>query len=121
LLAWLGVVACLLPAPAARGQEDPKQLTFPSEKNTQTLITCAFSGRELLIERVYRESGSFRDLCGDYRKCASALERWRRLGGASSPRVDEYAELLDELAEEIEAWLDAVAVCATLPCEGCEA
>jgi hypothetical protein len=37
LLAWLGVVACLLPAPAARGQEVPKQLTFPSEASAITV------------------------------------------------------------------------------------
>jgi hypothetical protein len=88
-----------------------------SRQNTQTLVKRAFPGREPLIERVYRESGSFRDLCGDYRKCASVLERWRRSGGVPSPRVDEYTELLDELTEEIEAWLDAVAVCSTRPCE----
>ena len=75
-----------------------------SRQNTQTLVTRAFPGREPLIER-------------DYRKCASALERWRRSGGVPSPRVDEYTELLDELTEEIEAWLDAVAVCSTRPCE----
>lgn len=91
-----------------------------SRQNTQTLIACAFPGRELLIERVYRESRSFRDLCGDYRKCASALERWRRSGDVSSPRVEEYAELLDELTEEIEVWLDAVAVRPTPPCAGGE-
>jgi hypothetical protein len=91
-----------------------------SRQNTQSLITRASPGREPLIERLYRESGSFRDLCGDCRKCASALERWRRSGGVPAPRVDEYAELLDELTEEIEAWLDAVAARSTPPCEGGE-
>jgi hypothetical protein len=89
-----------------------------SRQGTPSLVMSAFPGRDALIERAYRESGSFRDLCADYRKCAAAVERWRRSGGVSCARAGEYTELLDELAAEIEAWLDAVAVSATPLSEG---
>jgi hypothetical protein len=80
-----------------------------SKQDTRSLINRAFPGRESLIERAYRGSGSFRDLCRDYRNCAAALDRWRRSDGdASSSRAREYAELLAELAQEIESWLDAI-------------
>lgn len=81
-----------------------------ARQDPQWLIKKAFPGRESLVERCYRASGSFRDLCGDYRKCAAALERWRRSeGDVSSSTAREYAELLAELAQEIESWLDEVA------------
>jgi hypothetical protein len=80
-----------------------------SRQNTQTLITCAFPGRDALIERAYRASGSFRDLCRDYRKCAEALNGWRRSSDeASTSRAREYAELLSELGREIESWFEAM-------------
>jgi hypothetical protein len=79
-----------------------------AKQDTLSLVTSALPGRDSLIERAYRESRSFRDLCRDYRKCAEALERWRRSEvSASSSRVREYAELLAELAQEIESWFDA--------------
>jgi hypothetical protein len=93
----------------ARGGSRRDVRLMVSRQDTRSLVTSAFPGRESLVERAYRESGSFRDLCGDYRKCAAALERWRRSdGGASSSRAREYAELLNELAREIESWLDAI-------------
>jgi hypothetical protein len=80
-----------------------------SRLNTQALIMSVFPGRDALIERAFRDSNSFRDLCRDYRNCAAALERWRRSeGGASSSRAREYAELLNDLTQEVESWLDAI-------------
>ena len=77
-----------------------------SKQDTRSLIKRAFPGRESLVDRSYRENRSFRDLCQDYRDCAETLERWRRSeGSASSSRAREYAELLAELAQEIESWL----------------
>lgn len=73
------------------------------------LIAGDFPGRDALIDRAYRESRSFRGLCGDYRRCAAALERWRRSDDDESPaREREYADLLQQLAGEISSWLEAV-------------
>jgi len=77
-----------------------------SRQDARSLIKSAFPGHDSLVDRACRESASFRDLCQDYRNCAVALERWRRLSDDEpSPRVHEYTELLAELAEEIASCL----------------
>ena len=79
----------------------------------------AFPGRDELIERAFRRNSSFRDLCQDYRKCATALERWRRSDSeASSVRAREYADLLAELELELEGWLDIAANDGVKPTPG---
>ena len=71
-------------------------------------ISSSFPGHERLIDRAYRDDPTFRELCDDYVSCAAALERWQRSHGVkSSPRSEEYSELLAELADEVQAWLDA--------------
>ena len=82
-----------------------------SREDTKACVAAAFPESVSLIERAYRENSSFRDLCRDYRKCAETLETWRQSEDASSSsRAREYAELLSELAEELETWLGDVAV-----------
>ena len=88
-------------------------------RDTRSYITRVFPGRDSLIERAHRESSSFRDLCRDYRKCAAVLASWRESeNGASSPRAREYDELLGELAQELEAWLDVLAGGSKTPSDG---
>jgi len=78
-------------------------------QNTESLILSAFPGHGTLIERALSENKVFRELCRDYRDCAVALDRWRRLNGPwSSSRVREYAELLSQLGSEIVSWLTAM-------------
>ena len=79
-----------------------------SKSATLSLIQGRFPGRERLIERAFGENRSFRELCVDYRRCASAVDRWHRQKGiAASSRQREYSELLEELGLEIQDWLDA--------------
>ena len=79
-----------------------------SKSVTLCLIQDRFPGRERLIERAFGENRSFRELCVDYRRCASAVDRWRRQNGiAASSRHREYTALLEELGLEIQDWLDA--------------
>lgn len=81
-----------------------------SRDDTWLLIARAIPGRGSIIEVAWRASSSFRDLCLDYRNCAAALDSWRASNDpASASRAREYAELLAELAQEIEAWLDTMA------------
>ena len=80
-----------------------------SQGATLSMIQARFQGRERSIARAFAENGSFRDLCDDYRKCASAVDRWQRQKGKSAvSRRREYQELLEELALEIRTWLDAM-------------
>lgn len=78
-----------------------------SRQDARSHVVRAFPGREAAIDRALRDHASFRELCEDYRKCASALKRWRRLNGdGPSSRSREYAELLADLAAEIEEWIE---------------
>jgi hypothetical protein len=84
-----------------------------SRQDARSLIKSNFPGHDSLIDRAYRESASFRVLCRDYRDCALALERRRRLDGAeASSETREYAELLAELASELASWLGALRIAA---------
>lgn len=78
------------------------------DTDTLTLVRTTFTGRDELIERVFRESRSFWALCEDYRECYVAIDRWKQLNTAEAPlRRQEYAELLVELGWEIQTWLQA--------------
>lgn len=81
------------------------------EPDALTLIRTTFADQHALVERAYRQSRSFRDLCQDYRRCLVALQRWdqRRETGVATRR-QEYSDLLAELAEEIRASLDVLDV-----------
>lgn len=78
-----------------------------SRRTAAAQIQTLFPGHDRLIDVAYRDDPTFRELCDDYRRCAAAIERWRGLNGDESmSRVDEYSELLDRLAHEVEAWLE---------------
>ena len=73
---------------------------------TVAMMKRRFAGSELAIERACVASESFRGLCRDYLACAAALARWQESGSEEARlRVEEYSELLDELAKEIQAHL----------------
>jgi hypothetical protein len=75
---------------------------------TLAMIKRRFGGRDSAVERAFETSESFRGLCRDYLACAIALTRWQELASEEAPRrVTEYSELLAELANEIEARLNA--------------
>jgi hypothetical protein len=80
-----------------------------AKRDIAVQISSSFPGNERLIDRAYRDDPTFRELCDDYVGCAAALERWQRSNGdKSSPRSEEYSELLAELTDEVQAWLDAM-------------
>ncbi len=81
-----------------------------AKRDTAAQISSSFPGHERLIDHGYRNDPTFRELCDDYVRCAAALKRWQRSHGEkSSPRSEEYSELLAELADEVEAWIDGMA------------
>ena len=80
-----------------------------AKRDIAAQINSSFPGYERLIDLAYRDDPIFRELCDDYVRCAAALKRWQRSNGdESSPRIEEYSELLAELANEVEAWLDGM-------------
>ena len=79
------------------------------DRDTLLRINQCFEGPEVFIEQVYRKNAVFRSLCKDYRECAEALERWNQSESeVAVERQMEYAEMLQELKQEIQDWLEAV-------------
>lgn len=71
------------------------------------LATRRFPAWRRLIEDEYEAHDAFRSLCNDLRLCVDALSRWQRSEApVASARVAEYAQSLEELEQEIEAWLN---------------
>ena len=60
----------------------------------------------LQLERVYRESSDFRDLCRDYEDCVVVLERLEGQSLIDLKRVEEYRGLRVELETEMLGFLD---------------
>ena len=59
------------------------------------------------IKRLYRKNQEFQTVCDDYRQCAEALHHWNRSHEkAASIRRQEYAQLFQELMDEIRLYLN---------------
>lgn len=58
------------------------------------------------IEAEYLVNSNFRALCADYLVCALAKENWEwSEAPVAAERRREYAQLLDELLQDIKDWL----------------
>jgi len=78
------------------------------QRKTLTAIQQSFAGQDELVARAFRDSRSFRELCEHYLQCRAALNHWREQRAPEAAlRLQEYAELRDELAREIEAMTEA--------------
>jgi hypothetical protein len=70
-----------------------------------------FPARKQAIEELAARDEEFRDLCVDFGDAEAELERWENSTGPKrEERCAEYAELVNDLAREIEAALDAAAI-----------
>jgi adenosylmethionine-8-amino-7-oxononanoate aminotransferase len=77
-----------------------------SAAQTREEVKRRFTGRDADVERAFRDSPTFRGLCGDYLACVAALEHWQAATSEEAPRrAAEYAELLGELTQEVERHL----------------
>ena len=53
------------------------------------------------IETCLSEHETFQDMCENYQECALGLEHWRATPQRHKERIEEYAQLLQELEDEI--------------------
>lgn len=78
-------------------------------ENTTLFMQQAYPGYAGIVERGIRKDPAFRDLCEDFERCALALEAARqRNDDDREARINEYEQLLGELAQDVEAWLGAM-------------
>jgi hypothetical protein len=59
------------------------------------------------IRELFRRNPSFQSLCKDYRDCLAAWQYWGQAATAEAPALcQSYADLLQELEEEIRQYLE---------------
>jgi len=76
-------------------------------KSALARVIRQFKDWETRIKQYHNESGDFRSLCEDYAVCERALEKWQASDTAmAAQRQQEYEELLAELRNEIQDWLE---------------
>ena len=73
-------------------------------------VVRRFPRRELEVRRCWNRDEKFRVICLDYAEADQALRHWQAAvhdgGGKRQQTVDDYANLLKELEEEIRTHLD---------------
>ena len=71
------------------------------------LVLEKFPDRAGDIKRLYKENQEFQTICEDYRQCAEALHHWNQSHEKAAPtRRQEYAQLFQELMDEIRLYLN---------------
>lgn len=71
------------------------------------LILKKFPKEEEKLQRLFQASLSFQSLCEDYRDCLAALQYWQQAASPEAPETcQSYAELLQELEQEVQQYLD---------------
>ena len=59
------------------------------------------------VKAFYRESEDFQSLCEDYQDCLVAWHHWRQATSEDAPALcQSYAELLQELEQEVRDYLE---------------
>jgi len=82
-------------------------MSDPRTEDSVARVISRFKDLKTRIEQSFQESDDFRSLCEDYAVCERALEIWQVSSAATAAqRQQEYTELLVELGEEINDWLE---------------
>jgi hypothetical protein len=80
------------------------------------LIIQRFPEERQAVCRFFRESWSFQSLCNDYWECLDALRTWQQSTSEEAPAwMDEYAQLLRALEQEVRQYLANPAAFGTGP------
>ena len=74
----------------------------PIDASLLRIVRDRTGAPETAICRAYDSDASFRAACADVRICFRALRRWETADSSRAPALAaEYAELLEDLAEEL--------------------
>jgi hypothetical protein len=94
--------------PADRQDAPPKAaLTSVLEKFPETAAR---------IRELFLRSPSFQSLCEDYRDCVAAWQYWRLAASEDAPPLcQSYAELLQELEQEVRQYLEQEQAPGSMP------
>jgi hypothetical protein len=95
----------------------PPDLTKKAAEETVLApVLEKFPEARVKIQRLFQQSPSFQDLCQDYRDCLAAWQHWRQITSEDAPALcQSYAELLQELDQELRDYLEQEAVPGSIP------
>lgn len=72
-------------------------------------ITRKLSKYKTIIEKLYRNDETFREIYNDYLTYLDALQFWEQSDSDDAPaRMSEYAELVSEVEEELKENLNII-------------
>jgi hypothetical protein len=75
---------------------------MPVVQTSLFAVSKRFPDRMNAIKRLFRENEVFQGLCEDYRRCAEAVEHWKRSTSEEASLLrKEYEALLRDLETEI--------------------
>lgn len=83
----------------------PKQGDTNEGYETVARLERAFADGSAQLERSYRSSGEFREICNDYCLCEIILEQFRSGSAMGGRKVADYERMQSRLADEIHDWL----------------
>lgn len=94
--------------PAGRKNTHPKA--------TPVAVMEKFPEAVARIRELFLRSASFQSLCEDYRDCLAAWQYWRQAASGEAPALFEsYAELLQELEQEVRQYLEPEQAPSSMP------
>jgi hypothetical protein len=71
------------------------------------------------ICELFQKSASFKSLCEDYQDCLAAWQYWRQAASEDAPALcQSYAELLEELEQEVRQYLKQEQAPGSMPGKG---
>ena len=85
----------------------PASWKYAPPKAALALVLEKFPEAAARIRELFLQSTSFQSLCEDYRDCLAAWQYWRRATSEEAPALcQSYAELLQELEQEVRQYLE---------------
>ncbi len=84
----------------------PADLRYAPPKAALASVLERFPDAAARIRELFHYSPSFQSLCEDYRDCLAAWQYWRHATSEDAPALyQSYAELLQELEQEVRQYL----------------
>ncbi len=78
-----------------------------AEETTLAPVLEKFPEVKAKIQQLFQQSPSFQSICEDYRDCLAAWQHWRQATSEEAPALcQSYAELLQELDQEVREFLE---------------
>ena len=98
---------------------DPGRPQEYSPKSSPGISHGKVSGGRARIRELFLQSPSFQSLCEDYRDCLAAWQYWRQAASEDAPALcQSYAELLQELDQEVRQYLEQEQAPGSMPGKG---